>query len=242
LPAFVIITSHRNHISMLEAAPAGQVDLTSYPREGVRISIQHHKETVGLHRLRLSFPGEIGDVLKRGLYAPRLIIDGTAVNGLRIWCAPEGGLAPAINRSSRNWSATLPVRRVRAREAIVGSTDVEVTWQLDETGPVMLIPRLPDVLLPESVIDKLPNSQVDHETRMDRADKRLAREMAALQEDAPEPPPAPVEPPPPSAVDLKELLVMVNELVDQMGESVALTIDEHGHVQAKRRIVQYIDL
>jgi hypothetical protein len=226
---------------MLDTLTAGQADLTSYPREGVRISIQHHKETIGLHRLRLSFPGEIGDVLKRGLYAPRLIVDGTATNGLRIWCAPEGGLAPIINRSSRNWSTTLPCRRVRAREDVVSSTEVEVTWELDETGPVMLIPRLPDVLLPPAVIDKLPNSQVDPATRFDRADKRLAREMAALNEDMPEPP-AVVEPPSPPALDLKEALAMVNELVDQLGESVVLRIDEHGHAQAKRRVTQYIDL
>lgn len=258
---------------MLDTNPPRQVaaaDLSTYPREGVRVSIQYHKETVGLHRIRFSFTGQIGDILRRGLYAPRLIIDGTAANGLRIWCAPEGGLTPVINRSSRNWSTTLPVRRVRAREAVVQSMDVPAEWQLDDTGPVLLIPRLPDALLPQELIDKLPNSQVDPETRHDRADRRLRREMLKLSADAPtledeapqlqpepepeaqpiEPPaaetlpadPAPVDPPSPPAADLKEAIAMVNELVDQLGDTVALSIDERGHVRARRRIVQFIDL
>jgi hypothetical protein len=277
---------------MLDASPPRQAeptDLSTYPREGFRIGINHHKETIGHHRLRLSFPAEFGDILRRGLYTPRLHIDGTAINGLRIWCEQDGGLSPVINRSSGTWSASLPARRIRARETFVTSMDVAVQWQLDETGPVLLIPRLPDALLPENVIDKLPNSQVDPETRFDRAEKRLQREMQNLYANAmtledeasdqaelsakqawsedrspiePEPAqapaeappieppateappmdPAPVDPPSPPAADLKTALAMVNELVDQLGDSVVLSIDERGHVTAKRRVVQFIDL
>jgi hypothetical protein len=119
--------------------------------------------------------------------------------------------------------------------------------------------------LPEAVIAKLPNSQVDRATIMERAEKRLTRERQALSDWEQEPPaiiesfddsliePPSIEPPkinmappapPPSndAADLREAIAMVNELVERLGDEVALSIDPQGKVQAKRRIVSFIDL
>lgn len=247
---------------MLDTIIDDHADLTSYPTTGVRIGINYHDQTIGKHRPRFSFDREVIDVLRRGLSYPRVQIDGTFVNGMRIWCAEKDGMAPTISKLG-GWAFSLPVRRVRGREENVATREVPFSWERDDTGPVLIIPRLPDALLPEPVIDKLPNSQVDHETRMERAEKRLSRELSIQQimdeewpliEPEPEPhplkallaepnvPPVDVEPPTPTIVDLKEALQMVNELVEQLGDQVVLSIDENGHVRAKRRIVQFIDL
>lgn len=253
---------------MLDNSPPRQADaadLSTYPREGVKVAINQHPQTLGNHRFRVTLPPAITDILRRGIYAPRVHIEGSVVNGFRIWCSQEGGLAPVLHRTTKMWTVTIPVRRTRAREQTVHATPVAVAWELDETGPVLLIPRLPDAVLPEPVIDRLPNSAVDPETRHDRANKALQREMQklfaeapTLEDEAPEPAPAPpieppaadappadpapVDPPSPPAADLKEALQMVNELLDQLGDSVALSIDERGHVRAQRRIIQFIDL
>lgn len=257
---------------MLDTITRDQPDHTAYPTSGVRISTQYHRETIGNHRLRIAIDPEVGDILRRGLNRPRLQIEGTVVNGLRVWCAEEGGLSPVINRSSGAWATTLPIRRVRAREAIVSSVEVPIAWERDDTGPVLLIPRVPDVLLPPEVIDKLPNSAVDRETRLERAEKRLQREMESLP-DHPEPvhelveavqelvePPEPIspteppleleepataqpiEPGPPLIDDLRSAMQMVNEIRDQLGEDIALSIDDRGHVRARRRVIRFEDL
>lgn len=252
----------------------------SYPSEGVTVSINYHPQTLGRHRLRLHFDRAVADALRRGLAFPRVHVDGSVINGLRVWCTESGGLAPNSHKSGA-WSVMLPVRRLRGREGPVSSTPAAIEWERDDTGPVLLLPRLPDALLPEAVVVKLPNSQVDPETRFDRADKKLQREIAILngqdsretitapavlalgsgkpdrsldamietigEPPAPEPPapPAPEPPaPPPSndAADLKTALAMVNELVERLGDSVALSIDADGRVQAKRRVVSFIDL
>jgi hypothetical protein len=262
---------------MLDTVTRNQPDLSSYPTSGVVVGINHHPQALGGHRIRLGFDPKVVKILGRGLYSPRLHFNGTFVNGLRIWCEQEGGMAPIASGKVGSWAVTIPVRRLRGREAVIGARDVPIKWELDDTGPVLIIPRLPDVLLPEPVIDKLPNSQVDPETRFERADKRLRREVEeAIEQDRAQlrvaeqlladstPPQSAVTPdaifaeqgtvyiteaktpeaPQPSApaVDLKAALQMVNELVDQLGAEVVLSIDERGHVQAKRRIVQYIDL
>lgn len=265
---------------MLDMVEEGQEDRTTYPDEGVTVSINHHAETLGKHRVRFYFPREVANVLRRGLAYPRLHIDGSFVNGLRIWCTQQDGLAPILSKSGA-WNVTLPVRRVRGREEQVISTPVAVEWERDETGPVLLIPRPPDKLLPEPVIEKLPNGAVDPETRGERADKRLERELAKLakaeqeegempegttflddiaeisrlkkaeEAEAFEPMGEPTHLANLEAIhnapnaherDLKEAIGMVNELVDRLGERVALAIDEHGHVTAKRRVVSFIDL
>jgi hypothetical protein len=238
-----------------------KVDLSSYPEHGFKIGISHHNQTLGKHRPRFAFNPEVAKILSRGLAWPRIHIDGNFVNGMRIWCSEDKeGMAPTASLTG-SWSVTLPVRRVRGREDAVTSREVPFSWERDETGPVLVVPRVPDVLLPESVIDKLPNSQVDPETRIERAEKRLKQEMARVFAEAAEvtvpddieriieqeiealpPEPEPIEPPTPTIVDLKDALQMVNELVDQLGDSVVLSIDETGHVRAKRRIVQFIDL
>jgi hypothetical protein len=245
-----------------------QADLKSYPTTGVRIGINYHDQTLGKHRPRFSLDREVVDVLRRGLSYPRVHIDGDFVNGLRLWCSEEDGMTPTISNAG-TWALSVPCRRVRAREDHVTTMDVPFEWERDETGPVIVIPRLPDVMLPEAVIDKLPNSQVDMSTIMDRAEKRLMREMnkvfhgePVISEDEPEVPevpedaePEPMGEPTPNAnleaianapdgheIDLKEALGMVNEIVDRLGDRVALSIDENGHVRAKRRIVTFIDL
>lgn len=242
---------------------------SSYPSAGVTVSINRHPETLGLHRVRLAFDPAVAAALRHGLAYPRLHIDGTVVNGLRIWCEETGGMAPAQAKSGA-WSVTIPVRRLRAREQLVSAMPTKLTWERDETGPVLLLPRLPDMLLPEEVIAKLPNSQVDTSTIMERADRRLMREMQALnvweiplpheppaiidtvkasliEQPSIEPPkintaPKPVPPPSNDAADLREAIAMVNELVERLGDEVALSIDEQGRVQARRRIVSFIDL
>jgi hypothetical protein len=270
---------------MLEFTTGAQADHTAYPTSGVRIGINYHDQTLGKHRPRFSFDREVADVLRRGLHYPALQVEGTFVNGLRIWCSEGEGMKPTVSTAG-NWSFSVPVRRVRGREDHVATMDVAFSWDRDETGPVLIIPRLPDALLPQPVLDKLPNSQVDMDTIMARADKRFQRELQAerdrVEQDnaqawaevdsfrqvvqdvkdeataTPEPgevvsqPEQPetipgealqaAEPPSAPALDLKEALAMVNELVDQLGESVVLSIDAKGHVQAKRRIVSYIDL
>lgn len=237
-----------------------QVDRTAYPTKGVRIGINYHDQTLGKHRPRFSLDREVADVLRRGLSYPRVHIDGDFVNGMRIYCTEEDGMAPTVSNAG-TWALSAPCRRLRAREDHVPTMEVPFEWQRDETGPVLILPRLPDALLPEAVIDRLPNSQVDDETRYERAEARLKREMAKVFSEAPEvtrpddieaiiekevedlpPEPEPIEPPTPTIVDLKEALQMVNELVDQLGDSVVLSIDANGHVRAKRRIVQFIDL
>jgi hypothetical protein len=107
------------------------------------------------------------------------------------------------------------------------------------------------------------------DTSARRAEKRLKQEMnkvfqgePVISEDEPEVPEVPKsEEPEPMGepthlanleaianapnrfeVDLKEAILMVNELVDRLGDRVALSIDENGHVRAKRRIVQFVDL
>ena len=263
---------------MLASDTADQLDRTPYPIEGLRVGINYHNQTLGKHRIRFSMEPAIAQIMRRGLEYPRIHFDGDLVNGLRIWCENEGGMAPTASYTGA-WSVTVPVRRLRGREQHIGAMDVAFEWERNETGPVMIVSRLPDVLLPEAVIDKLPNSQVDVETRMERADRKLRKEWAKLgtgidegvsfeaphvpltpeqiaepeaqlteetAAEATEPDQSPevstVEPPSRSAVDLKDAIAMVNELVDQLGDSVALSIDENGHVRAKRRIVQYIDL
>jgi len=255
---------------MLDIMTEEQVDRTPYPISGVRIGTQHHSSTLGKFRPRFSLDREVVDVLRRGLSFPRVHIDGTFVNGLRIWCSSEhhDTMAPTISKVG-SWSFSVPVRRVRGREDHVPTIDVPFEWERDETGPVLIIPRLPDALLPQAVIDKLPNSQVDEETRFERAEKRLKQEMSRVFQEAPEvetedevevavpegeEPEPMVEPthlanleaianaPNAHERDLKDALLMVNELVDQLGDSVVLSIDDNGHVRAKRRIVQFIDL
>lgn len=268
---------------MLSQIDADQADQTAYPTAGVKVGISYHDQTLGKHRPRIAFSPEVAKVLGRGLIYPRVHIDGTFVNGLRIWCQQEGGMAPTLSPGG-SWSVTMPVRRVRGREELVHSIEVAIKWERDETGPVLLVPRLPDELLPQPVIDKLPNSQVDHSTIMARTEKRLQRvlqeerertgklemtdeeawgqhivrvmhgeativpEAAEVVSQPQEPATIPGEPlqaaPAPSApaVDLKEAIAMVNELVDQLGDEVVLSIDANGHVTAKRRVVNYIDL
>jgi hypothetical protein len=257
---------------MLALPDDKQEDRTSYPTQGARIGINYHDQTLGKHRVRFSFDQPIVEVLRRGLSFPRCHIDGSFVNGLRIWCTEQDGMAPTLSKTG-GWSFSVPVRRVRAREDLVHSAEVEILWERDQTGPVLLIPRLPDTMLPEVVIEKLPNSQVDMSTIMSRAETRLMREMNKMLQDAREDTeaaedtealghdpvmPVPkvdptadlgtpaeipaVEPPSAPALDLREALAMVNELVDQLGDSVVLSIDAHGHVTAKRRIVSFIDL
>jgi hypothetical protein len=272
---------------MLTMIETDQLDQTSHPTTGVRIGVNYHDQTTGKYRPRFWFDRAVADVLRHGLSYPRVRIDGTFVNGLRISCTERDGMQPTI-AASGSWAFSVPVRRVRGREDHVPTMNVPFFWQRDETGPVLIIPRLPDALLPKAVVDKLPDEAVDPKTRHERADKRLQREMERLKADveddlaqakerdnmfqdtqeaprleevietpaleevvetAPEtrePEPAfeadPVPPPSAPAVDLKEALSMVNELVDQLGDSVVLSIDKHGHVTAKRRVVQYIDL
>lgn len=245
---------------MLQTVFQDQDDRTAYPTSGVRISINRHQQAEGGHRVRFSFSPAVATVLRRGLHYPRVHLDGTMVNGFRIWAADAGGFTPIIAHSGA-WAFTVPCRRVRSREDQVGSADIEFQWDRDETGPVLLIPRLPDFMLPPAVLDKLPNSQVDPATIMERAEKRLQREIVSLKDEAviaPEAPEVVPQPPAPETIpgeplqaapapsahaqDLKAALAMVNELVDQLGAEVVLSIDENGHVQAKRRVVQYIDL
>lgn len=276
---------------MLDMVEEGQVDRTSYPTEGVRVGINYHEQTLGKHRPRFSFDRPVVEVLRRGLSFPRAQVDGSFVNGLRVWCTESDGMAPNVS-SSGGWSFSVPVRRLRGREEHVPSTAVEFTWERDETGPVLIIPRLPDAMLPEAVVDKLPNGAVDPVTRNERAEKRLRRVLAGLKEQGDETvrtteqrvaevngtigshpprleavlaeigaagPPAgesgpmgePTHPADRAALanapnahhrDLKEALAMVNELVDQLGDDVVLGIDANGHVVARRRVVQFIDL
>ena len=270
---------------MLEFTSNGQADQTSYPDHGVKIGITYHEQTLGKHRPRFVLERPVFDILRRGLSYPRCHIDGDFVNGMRIWCSDEGGLA-LTGSNTGPMSFTLPARRVRGREQVIHAMKVSIQWERDETGPVLLIPRVPDELLPEPVLDKLPNSQVDASTIMARAEKRLQRESQEVRAEAaderfraakdvaeaqerfrkllgqtdeativpepeevstPTPEPATIpgevlQPPSAPAVDLKEAIAMVNELVDQLGDEVVLSIDATGHVQAKRRIVQYIDL
>jgi hypothetical protein len=266
------LIEYKEHAIMLDFSQDGQADLQSYPKTGVRIGINYHDQTIGKHRPRFSLDPEVANFLRRGLTYPRVKIDGTFANGLRIWCVDDGsrdGMTPTASNAG-NWSFSVPCRRVRSREEHVSTMEVDFSWDRDETGPVLVIPRLPDALVPEAIIDKLPNSQVDMSTIMARADKRLIQEMKRVFQGGtevaevereieatpqpetietlvpapvPEPEPIdPIEPPTPTIVDLKDALQMVNELVDQLGESVVLSIDERGHVRAKRRIVQFIDL
>lgn len=236
---------------MLAVLDDNQEDRTSYPTEGARIGINYHDQTLGKHRVRFSLDRPVVEVLRRGLSFPRCHIDGSFVNGLRIWCTEKDGMAPTLSKTG-GWSFSVPARRVRAREDLVHSKEVDFSWERDQTGPVLLIPRLPDKMLPEVVIEKLPNGAVDQETLHERAEKRMQRDMHLLKlatedlipempEDAAEPV-ADIEPPSAPALDLREALAMVNELVDQLGDSVVLSIDAHGHVTAKRRIVSFIDL
>lgn len=262
---------------MLDMVEQDQVDRTPYPTQGVRVGINYHEQTLGKHRPRFSFDRPVAEVLRRGLSFPRIQIDGSFVNGLRVWCTEADGMAPVVSGSG-NWSFSVPVRRVRGREENVASTEVEFTWERDETGPVLIIPRLPDAMLPEAVIDKLPNSQVDTDTIQARTEKRLQRELREERERAerelaqtwarvdgleqrlnneastvPESEPmgepthlanleALANAPNAHHRDLKEALAMVNELVDQLGDGVVLAIDAGGHVVARRRVVQFIDL
>jgi hypothetical protein len=243
---------------MLDTLPRRQDGSTPYPTTGVRVGITHHQQTTGKHRARFYFDKPVADVLRRGLFSPRLHIDGDMVNGLRIWCDERCdekiGMTPTIAHAG-SWSFTVPIRRVRGAERTVNMAPVDFQWQLDEPGPVLLIPRLPDALLPVAVIDKLPNSAVDPETRRDRADKRLQREMAALYAEAPEAPEVPDEPPQPDppppdgepvpnadADELRAAIALVNDLVDLIGDGVTLAIDESGHITARRRVVMFVDL
>jgi hypothetical protein len=262
---------------MLAPDTEDQLDRTPYPSEGLRVGINFHSQTLGKHRIRFSMETGIANIMRRGLEYPRVHFDGDLVNGLRIWCEEEGGMAPTASYTGA-WSVTVPVRRLRGREQHIGAMDVAFEWERDDTGPVMIVPRLPDALLPEAVIDKLPNSKVDPETRMERADRKLRKEWGKLgtgidegvsfeaphvpltpeQIAQPEPEPEESEPdgepthlanieaienaPNRHEVDLKDALAMVNEIIDRLGDGVVLSIDENGHVRAKRRIVQYIDL
>jgi hypothetical protein len=235
-------------------------ELVRYPATGVTVSINHHAETLGNHRVRLSFAPPVANTLRRGLSFPRLHVDGTIVNGLRIWCSERDGWAPVLAKSGA-WALTLPVRRLRGREELVAAMPAEIDWDRDETGPVLLIPRLPDPLLPERVVDMLPNAAVDQETRDERQQRRreLAWQkwMVPIAVDTPQDeeatPPQATEPDDPldlstiapasnDTLDLREAINMVNELVDRLGDEVALSIDERGRVVAKRRVVQFIDL
>lgn len=225
--------------------------------DGVRIAINHHPQTLGGHRVRFWFGAEVTHKLARGLPWPRVHVDGDMAHGLRIWCSHEGGLQP-IKHPVGSWQVALPARRVRARENVTPSRAVSWVWDQDDSGPVILIPRPPDCFVPAPIIDKLPNAQVDAETRMARADKRLKRDIIKLFEDFPEigpsdrpgrpadPPPLPIphdhEDPPPDVADLREALGMVNELVDRLGDNIALFVDEAGRLHAKRRVISYIDL
>jgi hypothetical protein len=244
--------------------------------DGVRIGVHHHPQTLGFHRVRFYFEAQVAHKLARGLPWPRIHIDGDMAHGLRIWCGPDGGLAP-IKQATGSWQVALPVRRVRARENVTASRSVSWVWDEDDTGPVILIPRPPDCFVPAEIINKLPNTQVDADTRLERADKRLKRDLVKLFQDAPEiepdnpriealpdgtglddgvpiDPPAPTpapdllaiphdhEEPPPDVADLREAIGMVNELVDRLGDNIALFVDGAGRLHAKRRVISYIDL
>jgi hypothetical protein len=249
----------------------------------VRLAINHHAETLGRHRFRFRFDRPIVDILARGLAFPRVHVSGTTVNGFRIWCEERGGAAPVRSKYTGGWDFTLPVRRVRGRESTVSATNVAYKWERDETGPVLVLERIPDLFLPEAVIDSLPNRAVDPQTvheRVERKLKRAFRVLSAEPEPEPAPPPEPpteetspwkltlpyltaptpvpqtpeepaaaplpipldVDPLPPDVSDLKEAMAMVNELVDRLGQNIVLYIDEAGRLQAKRRVVSFIDL
>lgn len=249
---------------MLDTLTRRQDDSTAYPTTGVRISLIHHPQTRGGYRLRLAFDRPVADILRRGLAFPRLVIDGDMVNGLRIYATQDpnhpDSMQPIVARSGA-WSVFLIASRFRAASAAVPVTPVDFEWQLDAPGPVLLIPRIPDSMVPGAIIEKLPNSAVDPETRRARADKRLQREMAELFAQAPEPdaeeppgqargladtpPPAPIdgEPvPDDDAAELRAAIALVNDLVDLIGDGVTLAIDERGHVTARRRTVVFVDL
>jgi hypothetical protein len=60
---------------------------------------------------------------------------------------------------------------------------VDHYWDQDECGPVLVVPRAPDMFLPQGLLDKLPKSQLEPKTVQGRAfedaERRLEREMAA---------------------------------------------------------------
>lgn len=172
---------------MLDATPE-PLNLATYPTVGVRVAINVHPQTVGGHRVRFSFSPAVAAILRRGLVYPRVHLDGTMLSGFRVWCSQgdDGGYTPVLAHSGA-WSFTCPGRKLRCREDTVSSRDVEFQWMLDDSGPMLLIPRLPDSMIPLDVLFKLPNSQVDPETVMQRAETRLQRELAKLPQEIPDP-------------------------------------------------------
>jgi hypothetical protein len=129
----------------------------------------------------VAFTPDLVKVMRRGLPWPRVNLDGDLAHGLRIWCSEDGAFAPVISKAGM-WTITLNARKVRGREETVPTRPVPFTWELDDSGPVLIVPRVPDVLLPASLVDKLPNSQVDHSTIMARAEARFQREVQKAQE------------------------------------------------------------
>jgi hypothetical protein len=199
---------------MLAITEPQQDDPQTWPTTGVRVGINTHPQTIGGHRVRFSFSPAVAAILRRGLTFPRVHVDGTMMSGFRVWCVQDGtsgGLAPIASNSGA-WSFTMPGHKLRCRRELVGSSEVEFTWSLGERGPVLLIPRLPDRMIPKDALTKLPNSQVDPETVRERAEVRLQRELAKLTDDAPEAPepePHPVLalPPPPEPEPEREPVV-----------------------------------
>jgi hypothetical protein len=149
-----------------------------------------HKPTEGKHRLRLLVDRDIAHKLARGLKHPRLHVEGDCGHGFKIYCREHGGYAPILGKGG-GWYCAIPARRVKAREAPVKTTPVEHYWDVDEHGPVLVIPRPPDAFLPQPLLDKLPRCQLEPETALARAfsqaEKRLDREMAAMLHSAPKP-------------------------------------------------------
>jgi hypothetical protein len=164
--------------------------------DGVRLAVNLHQSTLGGYRLRFNFSAEIAAILARGLAHPRLHLSGTCVNGFRVWCAEHGGYEPIHHKRGRSWTMTLPIRKVRGREAAISSRPLDYSWERDETGPVLVIERVPDIFLPEQVLTTLPDRAVDPETRAERVDHKLRAAMARTKEEspvgvAPEPEPEP---------------------------------------------------
>lgn len=179
-------------LDVLDLSPAGRA--TTGP---VRVAINQHPETHGRHRFRFRFDRPVVDILARGLERPRIHISGTTVNGFRIWCEDVGGYAPVRSRHTGGWDFTLPIRRVRGREQSVTITAVDYEWERDDTGPVLVIPRIPDPFLPAAVVESLPNRAVDPQTIQERADRNLKRAFRLLSAE-PEPPIPEPEPAPPA--------------------------------------------
>jgi hypothetical protein len=261
-----MVHSHAFDLDLAEPRPGGRA-----PGSPVRMAINQHAETHGRHRFRLRFDREIVDILARGLENPRIHLSGTTVNGFRVWCSDRGGYAPVRSKYTGGWDFTMPIRRVRGREEGVPITGVDFEWERDETGPVLVIPRIPDPFLPAAVIESLPNRAVDPQTIQERVDRKLKRAFRVLSaEPEPEPAPPAVEPEPvaqsrsatltlperaapwlipldgdpvpPDVTDLKAAMGLVNELVDRLGDNIVLYVDPDGRCQAKRRVVSFIEL